>query len=128
MIVHDFDVRRSLAGPPEADPVPLVNPDAVLASAVSHERLQAVPRRDPKLFQAFHGIELIKFPSRYGPKFMREGPGWGQACACAICHRSESGRPVGVMNRFRSVHIKTEGIRECLTAPYAWKATTLDLC
>jgi hypothetical protein len=56
MVVHDFYLRWTLAGPPEADPVSLVDPDAVLTFPLAHQRFESIPRGNPKLIQEFHGI------------------------------------------------------------------------
>lgn len=71
MVVHDFYLRWTLAGPPETDPVSLVDPDAVPTSPLAHQRFESIPRGNPKFFEAFHGIELIQLPAGYGPKLTR---------------------------------------------------------
>ena len=60
MIVHDLYVRWTVAGPPETDSVPLIDPDAVLASPIASQRFESIPRRYPKIFQAFRRIELVQ--------------------------------------------------------------------
>jgi hypothetical protein len=40
MVVHDFNPGGRAVLPHEADPIPLVNPDAVLAGSVALEGLQ----------------------------------------------------------------------------------------
>lgn len=74
MVVHDLDLQRTVAGPTEANPVPLIDPDAVLALAVAGQRFEPIPRRNPKLFQALHGIELVQLPAGHGPQLTRTAP------------------------------------------------------
>jgi len=47
MVVDDFDIVRFVLGPDEADPVLVVDPNAVLALAIAREGLEAVAGRDP---------------------------------------------------------------------------------
>jgi hypothetical protein len=44
MVVHNFDVGGLTVLPHEADPIPLVDPNAVLAGAAVLESLQAQAR------------------------------------------------------------------------------------
>jgi len=46
MVVHDFYVGRLVLGPDEADPVLVVDPNAVLALAIAREGLEAVAGGD----------------------------------------------------------------------------------
>ena len=71
MVVDDLYVRRSLAGPPEADPVSVVYPDALLTFPVARQRFEPISRGYPKLFEAFHRIELIQLALGYKPQAPR---------------------------------------------------------
>ncbi len=55
VVVHDLDVLGSGRRPDEADPPPLVDPDAVLAGPVALERLQVIAWRDTKVVQFAKG-------------------------------------------------------------------------
>jgi hypothetical protein len=75
MIVHDFYVGRLVLGPDEADPVLVVDPNAVLALAIAREGLEAVAGRDPEIGEALGGIELVELPESHGPEV------WGATAA-----------------------------------------------
>jgi hypothetical protein len=49
LVVNDLHVFWPRVGPGEADPPLLVDPDAVLASAIPGELLQPVARRDEQV-------------------------------------------------------------------------------
>lgn len=68
MVVNDLDLFRLVFGPNKADPVLIVDPDAVLAMAIARQALQSVPWRNAKIFEALSGIELVELASRHGPE------------------------------------------------------------
>src|SRR6185436_10586547 len=68
MIIHDFNIVRLVLGPDEADPVLVVDPDAVLALAVAGESLQAITGRGPEIIKALGGIELVELAKGHGPE------------------------------------------------------------
>jgi len=74
MVVHDLDLQRTVAGPTEANPVPLIDPDAVLASPIASQRFESIPRRYPKIFQAFHRIELVQLTASDRPELRWAAP------------------------------------------------------
>jgi hypothetical protein len=43
VVVHDFDIVRSVNSPDEVDAIAIVNPDAVLSGAISLQSLEAIP-------------------------------------------------------------------------------------
>jgi hypothetical protein len=49
MVVHDFDVVRLVLGPDEANPVLVVDPNAVLALAIAGEGLEGLVSPFPGL-------------------------------------------------------------------------------
>ena len=51
MVVNDFDFGGPCLGPLEADPVLVVDPDAVLPLPVYLQRLEPIPRRHPEIVQ-----------------------------------------------------------------------------
>jgi hypothetical protein len=57
MIIDDFDVKSVLVAPPEADSPTIVDPNAVLSLAFSHELLQAVAGRKAQIAQRLRGID-----------------------------------------------------------------------
>src|SRR3989337_1046693 len=57
VVVADLDVMRVSLLPAEADPPLVVDPNAVLAGAVSGEALQAVPRGHAELLQPLGGVQ-----------------------------------------------------------------------
>lgn len=70
MVIHDLDLIRLVVGPDKADPVLIVNSNAVLTGARSGESLHAVAWRNPEILEASSGIELVKLASRYCPKIL----------------------------------------------------------
>jgi len=57
VVVHDLDLVRIAAMPPEADPPLVVDPDAVLACAITAQPFQAVSGRHAKIVQSRRGIQ-----------------------------------------------------------------------
>jgi hypothetical protein len=64
MIVDDFDVVGVAAPPNKADPPLIVDPNAVLSSAISGKALQPIARRKPKIIQTAGIVDLQQFPIR----------------------------------------------------------------
>ena len=71
VIVDDFHVLRPAGRPAEADPVLLIDPDAVLSLSIALERFEPVSRRRAKVLEHFSDVELIEFPLRDRPKISR---------------------------------------------------------
>jgi hypothetical protein len=57
VVIHDLDVVCIATAPSEADPPLVVYPNAVLASATTAQRFQAVPGRYKKIIQLLRRIE-----------------------------------------------------------------------
>jgi len=57
--------------PNETDSILLVDPNTVLASAVTRKRLKPVARRNPQVFELLGGVDLIEFPAGYAPQLNR---------------------------------------------------------
>jgi hypothetical protein len=57
VVVHDLDLVRIAAVPPEADPPLIIDPDAVLACAITAQPFQAIPRWHAKIVQPRRGIQ-----------------------------------------------------------------------
>jgi hypothetical protein len=72
MIVHDFDFGRTFCGPNEAHPEFVVDPDRVLPSAISHQRLQSIARRRPQVAEIIRRIEIAEFPASRPNQIGRE--------------------------------------------------------
>src|SRR5215213_2492566 len=68
VVVDDLDFLRTLLGPAEANPVLVVDPDAVLSLSVSHERLQPVSRRRQQIVEVRCPIEMVQLPDGYFPE------------------------------------------------------------
>ena len=56
----------SVLFPDEADPVLIVDPDAVLSGPPAFQRFQPVPRRDAKIEESTGSFHLIQLAERYG--------------------------------------------------------------
>lgn len=67
-----LDLGRPVLGPGEADPVLVVDADAVLPVPISLERLQAVAGRDLEVGESGGGVELIEPPPRDPPEVHRQ--------------------------------------------------------
>src|SRR5688572_30349642 len=57
MIIDDLDVQCALASPAKADPVLIVDPDAVLARAISLELLKPAAGQACQIIQGRHGVQ-----------------------------------------------------------------------
>ena len=60
MVVNDLNVLRAAGGPPEADPVLVIDPDAVLSSPVSSQLFEAIRRWCAQVAQLLGLVELIE--------------------------------------------------------------------
>jgi hypothetical protein len=60
MVVRDFDFVGITVLPAKADPVLIVDPDAVLPDPVSSQALEAIPGWDAQLPQILHSIHLCQ--------------------------------------------------------------------
>ena len=65
MIICYLHVERISISPAEADPVLIVNTDAVLARAVALEQLQTVPRRRGQIAKLFRAVDLDQLADGY---------------------------------------------------------------
>jgi hypothetical protein len=59
MVIHDLNLLGSLCGPTETDAVTLIDPDAVLASAVASETLETVTGRGPQVLKRDGRFDLV---------------------------------------------------------------------
>ncbi len=64
VIIDDFRLERVPAFPREADPPLIINSHAVLALSAALERLEAVRRGNPQVFEGVSIIEHSKFAPR----------------------------------------------------------------
>jgi len=62
VIVNNLNIRWPIIGPREAHSPLIVDPDAVLASPISCQRFQPVPRGRPQIFQLDRCIQHGKLP------------------------------------------------------------------
>jgi hypothetical protein len=61
VVVCDLDLIRTLIGPDEADPILVVDPDAVLPSTVAGERFQSIPGRNTEIVEPGNRVEILEF-------------------------------------------------------------------
>jgi hypothetical protein len=73
VVVGDFDFFGIATFPAKADAILIINPEAVLASAVPVQRFQAVAGRNRELPQFPDPVELRQFSAYHGPKRDRAG-------------------------------------------------------
>lgn len=64
MVINDFDIFRTSFRPPEAQSKLLVNPDAVLASAITTQSFQPIAGRYLKVLQLVCELKLAELPQR----------------------------------------------------------------
>lgn len=65
MVIHNLDFMSIAGIPAEANPPLIVNPDAVLAGAVSSQFLQSIPWRDTKIAESLRCVQHPKLPERH---------------------------------------------------------------
>ena len=61
MVVDDFDLIGTGVGPPEANPILVVDPNTERSGAVTGQCFQSIAGRNAQLFQRGHRVELIEF-------------------------------------------------------------------
>jgi hypothetical protein len=60
MVVHHLDIKGISASPPKANTPLIIYSNTVLPSSITHQLLQAVRGRDPKVTQRLGGIQHKK--------------------------------------------------------------------
>ena len=60
MIIDDLDKLGAAVTPDEADAPPVIDPDAVLATTVALEYLEAITGRRPKIGKPGRGIQHVE--------------------------------------------------------------------
>jgi len=71
MIVNDLYIRRTVRRPAEANPVLVVDTNAIKSMPSSSESLKSITRRNPQVVESFNGIKLIQLASDNRPKGLR---------------------------------------------------------
>jgi hypothetical protein len=66
VVICDFNLVCSILLPNEADPVLIVDSDAVLAGPVSLQRLQPIAWRNAKIREIVRGLDLIQLSKCHG--------------------------------------------------------------
>ena len=59
MVVDDLYLLRALAGPPETNPVAVIDPDTVLAPPIAAKSLKAIARRGPQVLNGSCRLNLV---------------------------------------------------------------------
>jgi hypothetical protein len=65
VVVDDLDVVRISVGPAEADPPPVVDPDAVLSPPVARQDFETVSRGRLEVAETARPVEIIQLPARH---------------------------------------------------------------
>ena len=65
MVIDDLDIFWPSLRPGEANPVPVVYPDAVLPGAVALESFQMIARRNPQILERPSNLELPELSAGY---------------------------------------------------------------
>ncbi len=68
VVVGDFDFVGITALPPEANPVLVIDTNAMLAGPIAPETFQPVPRWHGQFSELPHSIDLRQLPAHDGPK------------------------------------------------------------
>jgi hypothetical protein len=66
VVVHNLDIRCSGPCPAKADSPLIIDAHAALAGSISTKWLQAIARRDPKVFKAPGDLQLTQLAASYG--------------------------------------------------------------
>lgn len=91
MVVNDLDIERPEAGPAKTDPIPFVDPDAVVPLPIGSQGFKAIAWWNPEMVQFFHGVEMIQTPGGHTPKLPRARASRGLAVAAVediLCTRT----------------------------------------
>lgn len=75
MVVNNLDLLGVGAGPTEANAPLVIDPDGVLSTAISFERLQMVARRQLEERQFDGSIDQLRFDEGALPAVARQVPG-----------------------------------------------------
>jgi hypothetical protein len=65
VVINDLNIFRRTAAPAKADPPLVVNPDAVLAHALSFESFETIARWNTQIVEPRRNLKLPQFPPRY---------------------------------------------------------------
>lgn len=68
MVACDLSFAGTSCLPSEANPILIVDPDAVLPVSAAAQAFEAIPRRNSKLAEVFHSIDLIELPPGNSPQ------------------------------------------------------------
>jgi len=79
VIIRYLDAPRTCFGPDEAHPVLVIDTNAVLAFAITFQRLQPISRRHPKRSQSYYGVKLVQLSPRDRPELLRTRSSHGLA-------------------------------------------------
>ena len=58
MVVHDLDVLRFAVLPHEADPILVIDPDAMLRSPITAKGLEVIARKRAQVVESLGGVQL----------------------------------------------------------------------
>ena len=72
MIIYNFNIVSVSLAPTEADPPPVIDPNAVLSLPVSGWFLKAISWRDEKIIQLLRRIQQEQFPLSDAPQIRWE--------------------------------------------------------
>jgi hypothetical protein len=64
VVVHHFDLLRFAVLPDEADPILVVDPNAVLPLPIAGKSLKAIARERAEVVEALGGVQLRQLPLR----------------------------------------------------------------
>lgn len=105
MIIHHFNIMRGTIAPDKAKPPLIIDPDAMLPSAITFQRFKPIVRRYAKILQAYRSIQHAQFAPCDGQnirrKTLRDLSQKHQRCALAseaFDHRNVLYRITGVMS------------------------------
>ena len=76
MVIDDLHTVGVTSHPAKADAPLVIDPDAVLALAITLERLKPIGWRNPQIVQGGGVVEHAQFATRHGLDIGRQPPGW----------------------------------------------------
>jgi hypothetical protein len=63
VVINNLDIFRVPVTPSETDTPLIVDPDAVLAGAVTCQSLKPITRREPQVVKPGRGVQIAQFPA-----------------------------------------------------------------
>jgi hypothetical protein len=89
VVINDLNVFRAAVRPEKAEPVLVVDADAVLADPIASQRFQTVARRNSQIFQPLGDLELPQFAAGHPLDGLEAGYGPTAREGFVSAHRND---------------------------------------